>query len=285
MTPLRERMIGDLRLRNFAENTIDNYVRAVRQYADFFRMSPAELTSEHLRKYLLYLREEKKVAQGTYNQAVAALRFFYRVTLDRPTAVEGVCFSKGEKKLPVILSSEEVRRFFDALESLKHRAILMTAYGAGLRVSEVVSLRIEDIDSQRMQIRVREGKGKKDRMVMLPELLLEVLREYWKAAKPQEFLFPGRGASGHISRVAVFNASKRAMRDAGIRKNISPHTLRHCFATHLLDNGTNLRTIQDLLGHRSVKTTATYTHVSQTTVLKTVSPLDQLDKTEEPEND
>ena len=283
MTPLRERMIEDLRLRNFAENSIESYIRAVRQYAEYFGKSPDQLNSEHLRKYLLYLREEKRVAQGTYNQAVAALRFFYRTTLEVPATIEGVGFTKGEKKLPVILSSEEVRRFFKALCSLKHRAILMTAYGAGLRVSEVISLRVEDIDSERMMLRVREGKGKKDRMVGLPKLLLEVLREYWKAAQPQSFLFPGRGASGHISRVAVFNACKRAMRDAGISKNISPHTMRHCFATHLLENGTDLRTIQILLGHRSVQTTAAYTHVSNTTVLKTKSPLDRLDQSEKQE--
>ena len=167
MTPLRERMLGDLRLRNFADTSIESYIRAVRQYAEFFGRSPKELTSEDLRKYLLYLREEKKVAQGTYNQALAAIRFLYRVTLEQPKVVENVCFSKGEKKLPVILSSEEVRRFFESLNSLKHRAILMTAYGAGLRVTETVSLRVEDIDSQRMQIRVRDGKGKKDRVVLL----------------------------------------------------------------------------------------------------------------------
>lgn len=285
MTQLRERMLGDLRLRNFADTSIDSYIRAVRQYANFFGRSPSQLTADDLRKYLLYLREEKKVAQGTYNQALAALRFLYRVTLEQPEVVENVCFSKGEKKLPVVLSTEEVKRFFESLGSLKHRAILMTAYGAGLRVTETVSLRVEDIDSERMQIRVREGKGKKDRMVLLPKLLLEVLREYWKAAKPDEFLFPGRGKCGHISRVVVWMACKRAMHKAGIRKNISPHTFRHCFATHLLDNGTDLRTIQSLLGHRSLKTTATYTHVSQTQMLKTVSPLDQLSEPRKHEND
>ena len=263
MTPLRERMLGDLRLRNFADTSIESYIRAVRQYAEFFGRSPKELTSEDLRKYLLYLREEKKVAQGTYNQALAAIRFLYRVTLEQPKVVENVCFSKGEKKLPVILSSEEVRQFFESLNSLKHRAILMTAYGAGLRVTETVSLRVEDIDSQRMQIRIRDGKEKKDRVVLLPQLLLKVLREYWRAAKPNEFLFPGRGKSGHISRVVVWMACKRAMHKAGIRKNVSPHTFRHCFATHLLESGTDLRTIQMLLGHRSVKTTAQFTRCSR----------------------
>jgi len=283
MTELRQRMTQELRLRNFADNSIRSYIRAVRQYAEYFARSPDLLNQEHLRKYLLYLLEEKKVAQGTYNQAVAAIRFFYREIVKQPDIVKGVCFSKKEKKLPVVLSQDEVRRFFAALCSLKHRAILMTSYGAGLRVTEAVSLHVHDIDSQRMLIRVREGKGKKDRYVGLPKTLLRVLREYWKAAKPKDFLFPGRGRTGHITRVAVYNACKDAMHSAGIRKNVSPHTMRHCFATHLLEEGTDVRTIQLLLGHKSVMTTALYTHVSQDTIRKTQSPLDRIEEREERE--
>lgn len=276
MTPLRERFIEDMRLRNFTENTISNYVRAIRQFADYYKTSPAKLTPDQLRKYLVYLSTEKKAAQGTYNQVVAALRLFYRSTLNRPEFVQGICFSKKEKKLPVVLSREEVDRFFKSLHSLKHRAILMTTYGSGLRVTEAICLRADDIDSDRMMIRVRCGKRKKQRYVVLSSVLLQVLREYWKAAKPVDFLFPGRGKSGHISRVAVFNACKRAMKEAGISKNVSPHTMRHSFATHLLEDGTDIRTIQMLLGHRSIGTTALYTHVARGSVLSTTSPLESL---------
>lgn len=274
MTPLRQRMIEDLKLRNLSENTIKAYVHAVSQYAEFFQRSPDRLGREEMRTYLLFLREEKRVAQGTFNQKVAALRFFYRNLLKRPGVIAELCFMKKDKKLPEVLSREEVERFFAALCSLKHRAILMTAYGCGLRVSETVSLKVSDIDSGRMVIRVQAGKGNKDRYVMLPERLLTLLRDYWRAARPKEYLFPGYGRSGHITRISVYNACKRAMRNADLKKNISPHTFRHSFATHLLEQGTDLRTIQVLMGHRSVNTTAHYTHVAKNDVLATVSPLD-----------
>ena len=280
MSKLRERMTQDLRLRNFSEGTIVCYLRAIRQYAEHFGKSPDQLNREHLRQYLLHLIEEKQVPQGTYNQKVAALRFFYRETIKQPAYVEGVCFTKKERKLPVVLSQDEVRRFFASLDSLKHRAILMTCYGAGLRISEATSLCVDDIDSEQMLIRVRQGKGKKDRYVGLPKVLLQVLREYWKAAKPKHYLFPGRGGSAPISRQAVVQACIRARRNADLKKKISPHTMRHCFATHLLEEGADVRTIQMLLGHRSVVTTALYTHVSQKTIQKTKSPLDRMNAEE-----
>lgn len=276
MTELRQRMIHDLRLRNVAENSIVCYVRAVRQFAEYFGKSPDRLDSDHVRQYLLHLLEERKVAQGTYNQKVAALRFFYEHTLNRPGIVRGVCFTKKERKLPVVLSQDEVQRFFTALDSLKHRAILMTCYGAGLRISEALSLVVGDIDSDRMMIRVRQSKGRKDRYVALPNTLLMVLREYWKAAKPDGLLFPGKSRIGGTSRQSVVYACHRALKASGIKKNVSPHTMRHCFATHLLEEGADVRTIQMLLGHRSVTTTALYTHVSQATIRKTKSPLDRL---------
>lgn len=248
----------------------------MRQYAEFFGRSPDQLGAEHLRKYLLYLIEEKQVPQGTYNQKVAALRFFYRETLKRPTYVEGLCFTKKERKLPVVLSQREVRCFLAALDTLKHRAILMTCYGGGLRISEALSLRVTDIDSERMLIRVQQGKGRKDRYVALPELLLQVLRRYWKAAKPKDYLFPGRNGVKPLTRQSVVHACHRALKTAGINKQVSPHTMRHSFATHLLEGGADVRTIQVLLGHRSVSTTALYTHVSQATIRKTKSPLDRL---------
>jgi len=275
MTPLRQQLIADLQLRGLAPNTIKNYVSVIAKYARHFRRSPDKLGRTELRQYLLYLVNEKQVAQGTYNQAMAALRFFYRETLGQPDVVEGLCFSRKERKLPEVLSHAEVERFFAALVSLKHRAILMTAYGSGLRVSEAIALRITNIDSDRMLLRVQQGKGRKDRYVMLPERLLTVLREYWQAARPTDYLFPGRGQREHISRIAVYNACRRAAKEAGITKRVSPHTFRHSFATHLLENGTDLRTIQLLMGHRNVATTALYTHVSRSTLLSTTSPLDQ----------
>ena len=276
MTPLRQQLIADLQLRGLAPNTIKNYVRVIAQYACHFNRTPKELGRLELREYLLHLVNEKKVAQGTYNQAMAALRFFYRETLSQPKVVEGLCFSRKERKLPEILSHDEVERLFAALVSLKHRAILMTAYGSGLRVSEAIALRVTNIDSQRMLLRVQQGKGRKDRYVMLPERLLGILREYWLAARPTDYLFPSHSQQGHITRIAVYNACRRAAQQAGITKRVSPHTLRHSFATHLLETGTDLRTIQLLMGHRNVATTALYTHVSRSTILSTTSPLDQL---------
>jgi site-specific recombinase XerD len=247
------------------------------QLAEFFGESPDTLAPEDIRRYLLHLRDERRVANATYIVHLAALRFFYRVTLQRKEIIEGIVFPKEEKQLPVVLSLEEVEAFFEALGSLKYRAILMTAYGAGLRVSEVVSLRVSDIDSCRMLIRIDQGKGRKDRYVPLPRRLLEVLREYWKAARPSDFLFPSRSKTGHLTRHSVWRACKRAMHKLGQRKNISPHTMRHSFATQLLENGTDIRVIQVLLGHRSLRTTAVYTRVSRKTFESMVSPLDLLE--------
>lgn len=275
MTPLRQRLIEDLKLRNLSDNTIKAYVHTIKKFSEFCGRSPDRLGKEDLRRYLLYLQEERKVSQSTYNVKIAIFRAFYRDTLKRPAVVEGLCFTKKVQKLPTVLSREEVERFFAALVSLKHRAILMTAYGAGLRVSEVVSLKVGDIDGGRMVIRILKGKGKKDRDVMLSPRLLEVLRKYWRAARPRDYLFPGLKSGSHITRVAVYNACKEAVRRAGLTKNISPHTLRHSFATHLLEQGTDIRTIQVLLGHRNLATTSIYTHVSTAGVLQTRSPLDQ----------
>ena len=277
MTALRRRFIEDLELRNLRENTIKTYVLSVRQFAKFFGKSPELLGPEQIRSYLLHLVREKKASRSTYRIALAALRSLYRTTLKKSWVVDGIEQARTEKKLPVVLSMDEVERFFEALVSLKHRATLMTAYSAGLRVSEVVSLRVTDIDSERMVIRVDQGKGRKDRYVPLSNHLLVVLREYWKAARPDDFLFPGRGKSGHLSARAVQNACKRAAREAGLKKTTSPHTLRHSFATHLLEHDTNLRTIQLLLGHRNLNTTATYTHVSRKHLETTTSPLDVLE--------
>lgn len=277
MSPLRRRMIVDMELRNLSENTKEAYIRVVEQLAKFHGKSPDRLNKEQIRKYLVYLVEEKGVANATYIQHLCALRFLYRNTLQRSSMVDSILFPKEEEKLPIVLSMDEVQQFFDALDSLKYRAILMTAYAGGLRVSEVVALRVTDIDSSRMLIRIDQGKGRKDRYVPLAQRALEVLREYWKAARPKDFLFPSRSKSGHLTRNSVWRACKRAMRNAGLKKNISPHTLRHSFATHAHENGTNIRILQMLLGHRSLRTTGMYTKVSQTAIQSATSPLDLMD--------
>ena len=211
-------------------------------------------------------------------QVVCALRFLYRVTLGKEWTVRYIAIPKKEKKLPVVLSQDEVSRFFENLPNLKYRAILMTAYATGLRVSEVVSLRVTDIDSQRMMIRVEQGKGRKDRYVMLSPNLLELLRAYWKVARPSNYLFPGRRPDRPITQKMVHQVCVRASSLAGLSKRVTVRALRHAFATHLMEAGTNIRVIQLLLCHRSLQTTARYTHVASSTVCSTTSPLDLLPK-------
>ena len=277
MTPLRQRMIEDMKLRNLSPRTIGAYVMRAAAFARYFRRSPAALGREEVRAYLLHLVQEKKVSWSMYNQTVAALKFLYEVTLNREGVMVRVRCPKQPKRLPVVLSLEEVTRFFGAIIGVKHRAILMTAYAAGLRISEVVALRVEDIDSKRMVLHVRQGKGRKDRNVMLSPRLLTLLREYWKIARPTDWLFPGQIPGQPITAGMVHRICVQAAHAAGLDKHVTVHTLRHSFATHLLEAGTNIRTIQMLLGHRNINTTAVYTHVSPIALETTRSPLDQLD--------
>jgi integrase/recombinase XerD len=276
MTQLRRRMIEDMELRNLAPKTIEVYVQRVVAFAKHFKRTPDALGPDEVRSYLLHLVQERHVSWSYYNQTVAALRFLYEVTLQRQGVMTRIRCPKVPKKLPVVLSQDEVTRVLAAVASIKHRALLMTAYAAGLRVSEVASLRIDDIDSKRMVIHVQQGKGRKDRYVMLSPRLLAVLREYWKAARPADWLFPGDVPGRPLTEASVQRVCVRAGRDAGLEKHVTVHTLRHSFATHLLEAGTDIRTIQTLLGHRNLKTTAIYTHVSQVTVEATQSPLDRL---------
>jgi site-specific recombinase XerD len=269
-------MIEDLKLRNLAPRTIEVYVQRVAAFARHFGKSPEHLGQPEVRSYLVHLVQEKHVSWSYYNQALCALRLLYRVTLGKKWVLNGVVFPKQEKKLPVVLSPAEVAQFFGAIPGLKHRALLMTAYAAGLRVSEVVALRVDDIDSRRMVIRVRQAKGRKDRYVMLSPRLLEILRQYWKAARPTGYLFPGQDPEKPLNARTVHQACRDACQSAGLNKHVTVHTLRHSFATHLLEAGTNLRTIQILLGHSSLRTTAVYTHVSAATLEATPSPLDRL---------
>jgi integrase/recombinase XerD len=276
MTPLRQRMIDALELRGLSPKTVKIYVDCIARFARHFKASPEKLGSDEVRTYLLYLVHERKVAWSTYKQALAALRFLYRWVLERGEVVQDIRAPRPERRLPVVLSFDEVHRFFVAVPSFKHRTLLMFAYAAGLRISEAASVRVSDIDSQRMVIRVVQGKRKKDRYTILSPLLLQMLRHYWWAARPKVYLFPGRGKCGVVRSSTVQRACIEAQRIAGLGKEVTPHTLRHSFATHLLEAGTDLRVIQELLGHASPRTTAIYTHVSTRLIGKVKSPLDLL---------
>jgi site-specific recombinase XerD len=248
----------------------------IANFAQHFRAAPDRLGPEHIREYQLFLVQRKKASWAVFNQAVCALRFFYHHTLHRNWMIEHIPYPRHEQKLPLVLSPAEVAAVFEATGNLKHRTILMTIYAAGLRVSELTNLQVADIDSQRQVICVHQGKGRKDRQVMLSPKLLELLRIYWTGYRPTLWLFPGKLPERPISRGTVFTICRRAGAAAHLSKPISPHTLRHCFATHLLEDATDLRRIQILLGHRNLKTTARYLHVSNLAVRTTVSPLDRL---------
>ena len=252
-------------------------VERVVTFAEYFHTSPKRLGPEHIRGYLIHLIQDRHVSWSYYNQARCALQFLYRVTLGQVWVVEDVVCPKQPRKLPVVLSLEEVARFLGAITHVKHRALLMTAYSAGLRVSEVTRLRVADIDSQRMVLRIRQAKGQKDRFVGLSPRLLKILREYWKAVRPSDYLFPGARPDQPLTSGSVHRVCRAARERCGLDKHVTVHTLRHSFATHLLEDGTDLRTIQILLGHRSLSTTARYLHVATAALRSTRSPLDRLD--------
>jgi integrase/recombinase XerD len=274
MTPLRQRMIEDMQVRNLAPHTQATYVLHVSLFARHFRKSPELLGPEEIRDYQLYLTNERKLAASSIVVTTAALRFLYNVTLKRGwNLTTSIPAPRQPKKLPIVLSRAEVRHFLGCVEGIKHRAILTTCYAAGLRVSEAIRLKTSSLDTQRMVIRVVQGKGHKDRYVMLSPKLLEMLRDYWRIVRPKEWLFPGYGGQP-ITRHAVEHACREVWLRAGITKPISPHSLRHAFAAHLLEAGTDLRTIQLLLGHRSLSTTARYLQIAATKVCATPSPID-----------
>lgn len=275
ISPLRRRMIEDMTVRNLSPATQRSYLSAVSKFSRYFGRSPDRLHLEDVRAFQVYL-----VATGiswpALNQIVCALRFFYGVTLGQATVPERIAYAREPQKLPVVLSADEVVRFLEAIPSLKSRAALTTVYGAGLRVSEVALLKIADIDSQRMVIRVEHGKGGKDRYVMLSPQLLTILRSYWRLTRPKHWLFPGRDEERPLEVTVLHAACRSARTAAGLSKQVTVHTLRHSFATHLLENGTDVRIIQVLLGHASLSSTARYTQVATKTISKTPSPLDRL---------
>jgi integrase/recombinase XerD len=277
MTLLRQRMLEDMQIRNLSPHTQASYVQQVSQFARYFAKSPAELGPDDIRTYQVYLTNEKKLQPESILIAVSALRFLYRVTLKKDWTFEQVIPAcKKPQKLPTILSPAEVLHLLACVRSIKQHAILTTCYAAGLRISEAVRLKPTAIDSQRMVIRVQQGKGQKDRYVMLSPRLLETLRTYYGAVRPQEWLFPGDRPGRPITSSAVELACQLARRSAGITKPVTPHSLRHAFAVHLLESGRDVRTIQLLLGHRSLATTARYLRIATSKVCSTSSPLDLL---------
>jgi integrase/recombinase XerD len=275
MSPLRRRMIEDMTIRKFAPKTQHDYVRRVKDFAAFVGRSPDTASFEDVRRYLLHLAASG-VGVPTLNQSVATLRFFFRVTLKRSDIIEHTAFIHEPRKLPVVLSPEEVARLLDAAPGLKYKAALSVAYGAGLRAAELISLKVGDIDSKRMVIRVEQGKGFKDRYVMLSPHLLELLRAWWKAARPQGWLFPGRDRVQPMTTRQLNRACHAAAHMAEINKRVSLHTLRHSFATHLLEQNIDIRVIQVLLGHAKLDTTALYTRVATKTIREVMSPLEQI---------
>ncbi len=275
ITPLRRRMIDDMTVRNLSPATQQSYVYAVAKFSRFFGRSPDQLGLEEVRAYQIHLAGLGQ-SWSHINQVSCALRFFFGVTLGRPDAFDRIASAKEPKKLPVVLSADEVVRFLQAVPGLRSRAALTTAYGAGLRVSEVAALSIGDIDSGRMVIHVEHGKGGKDRYVMLSPQVLAILRAYWRLAKPVHWLFPGRDPDRPLSTGMLQAACRMATREAGLDKPVTVHMLRHSFATHLLEAGTDIRIIQVLLGHGQLATTALYTRVATNLIAKTPSPLDRL---------
>jgi integrase/recombinase XerD len=276
MHRLRDRMDQDLEIRGYSPRTRKIYVDCVGAFIRHFDRPPAQLGPEEIREYQLHLIEERGLSYSYFNQAVCALRFFYNVTLGKGWDVGKLPYQKRERRLPEILSHDEVTTLIAAMRSLRDRAIVMTLYGCGLRLEEVRHLRVEHIDSDRMVVRVVQGKGKKDRYVRLPDALLETLRAYWRQHRPKSLLFPGADPGHPLTGGAIQDAVRNAAKKAGIRKRVTPHSLRHAFATHHLEQGTNLREIQLLLGHRSLNSTAVYTHVARNTVAAATSPLDGL---------
>jgi site-specific recombinase XerD len=275
ISPLRRRMIEDMTIRKFAPKTQHDYVQRVKNFATFLGRSPDTASFEDVRRYQLHLAA-RGAGVPTLNQSVATLRFFFRITLKRHDILEHTHFIHEPRKLPVVLSPEEVARLLNAAPGLKYKAALSVAYGAGLRAAEVISLKVSDIDSKRMVIRVEQGKGRKDRYVMLSPHLLALLRAWWKAARPQGWLFPGRDRVQPMTTRQLNRACHAAAQMAEIHKRVSLHTLRHSFATHLLEQNIDVRVIQVLLGHAKLDTTALYTRVATKTISAVMSPLEHI---------
>ena len=275
MGKLREQMIVDLQLSGIKPQTQKNYLREVGNLAKYFNRSPEELGEAELKEYLLYLINERRLSEGTFRFYVAGLKFLYRTTLKREWPVEKIRHPKRAKKLPVVLDLSEVEAILSVTKNLKHKAILMITYSSGLRVNETARLKLTDIDSKRMTVKVSDGKGSKDRYSILSQTTLECLRQYWKKYRPAEWLFEGQKKDRHIAMSSIQQLFQKARKCVGITKPVSVHTLRHSFATHLIEAGTSLHHVQLLLGHRSPTTTTVYLHVSRLNLAQVISPLDR----------
>jgi integrase/recombinase XerD len=281
ISPLRRRMIDDMRMRKLSDKTQRHYIRAVHQFAGFLGRSPDTASVEDLRRYQLHLVDQG-ISPISLNAAITGLKFFFEVTLDHGELMYKMRPVRVPQTLPVVLSREEVARLIGAAANLKHQTALSVAYGAGLRASEVVALKVVDIDSQRMTLRIEQGKGRKDRYAMLAPLLLERLRAWWRVARAQGkmldggWLFPGMNPIDPLSTRQLNRAVHAAAKAAGIDKRVSMHTLRHCFATHLLEQKVDIRIIQVLLGHKKLETTSIYTHVATEILREVVSPLETM---------
>jgi integrase/recombinase XerD len=276
ISPLRRRMIEDMTIRNLSRSTQESYIYAVAKFSRYFKQSPDRLGMEEVRAYQLHLVEQK-YSWSHINQVACALRFFYGITLGQKEALERIVSGREPEKLPPVLNREEIARFLEAVAGLRNRVALATAYATGLRIGEVVRLKIGSIDSERMLLHIEGGKGGKDRYAMLSPRLLEILRAYWTRARPSLWLFPGQEPGDHVSRGALQSACRAARRRARIGKRVTTHSLRHSFATHLLESGTDIRIIQVLLGHSHLETTARYAQVATGLIAATPSPFDQLE--------
>ncbi len=276
MGQLYDQMKMDLELKNFSPKTVTCYLTCMVNFVRHYGRSPAEMGEEEIRSYLHCLIKEKKASQSSINQAYSAMKFFYEVTLGRVWNGIRIPRSKTRKKLPLVLSMKEVHSLLASVDNLKHRAILTTIYSGGLRLGEATRLRVSDIDGERMTILVQQGKGNKDRYTLLGQRAREILRLYYKAYRPTEWLFPSKDPAQPLSGSSVQRVFKKALHQAGIKKKASVHTLRHCFATHLLESGTDLYHIQRLLGHTTAKTTSVYLHITGRDLAKVKSPIDLL---------
>lgn len=276
---LREKMLADLRLRGYRPATVKNYIRYAARFAYHYMRSPRSLGKEEVRAYLLHLLEVKQVSPSLYKMHLASLKFLYRVTLEKPEAVDGIPWPRVPRPLPDILSREEAENLIKAIDDLVCRAVTMTVYAGGLRINEACSLCVEDMDSSRGLIHIRNGKGGRDRYVMLGERLLKSLRKYWCARRPPgPELFPGHGARRTISAETVRHSIRKAAKKCGIKKRVTPHILRYSFATHMIEYGEDIRTVQLLLGHRSIATTAKYIQLSRRHIAKAESPFERIPK-------
>jgi integrase/recombinase XerD len=275
MSTLREQMQTDLQLRGITARTQKDYLREVSNLAKYFKKSPEELGEKEIKEYLVHLLKDGKISGGTYRYYVSGIKFLYRTTLKREGVVDAIQNPKCKRKLPVVLDLSEVESLFSVTENLKHKAILMITYSSGLRISEAARLKITDIDSKRMMVWVQQGKGGKDRYTILSQTALECLRQYWRKYHPKEWLFEGQKEGNHICISSIRQIFLDAKKQAGITKPASPHTLRHSFATHLIEAGTSLHHVQLLLGHRAPTTTTVYLHVSKVNLAQVTSPIDR----------